>query len=92
MAEGVAVNCPACERAAINPLTSHYGARCLPCTARALAQAPQHHAAATAQRMTTDYSAQLHEAFGVEWEAGHRSVKAWAERIKQFKQHKETHA
>ena len=81
------MNCPACTRAAINPLTSHYGAHCLPCTARALAQAPEHHAAAKAQRMTADYSEQLHAAFGAEWEAGHRSVKAWAERIKAAKQH-----
>ena len=86
------MNCPACTRAAINPLTSQYGAHCLPCTARALAQAPEHHAAAKAQRMTQEYSAQLHEAFGAEWEAGHRSVKAWAERIKAAKQHKEQHA
>ena len=86
------MKCSACERAAINPMTPHYGARCLPCVARAMAQAPQHHAAAQAQRMTADYSAQLHAAFGVEWEAGHRSVKAWAERIKAAKQHKEKHA
>ena len=42
--------------------------------------------------MTADYSAQLHSAFGAEWEAGHRSVKAWAGRIKQFKTAKEAHA
>ena len=82
------MTCPACTRAAINPLTSHYGALCLPCTARALAQSPEHHAAAQARRMTTEYSAQLHAAFGVEWEAGHRSVKAWAERIRAARQHK----
>ena len=86
------MTCIACTRAAINPLTSHYGARCLPCTARALAQASEYHAAFKQQRLTAEYSAQLHAAFGVEWEAGHRSVKAWAERIKAERQHKEPHA
>ena len=82
------MNCPACTRAAINPLTSHYNARCLPCNARALAQSPEYDIAATQQRMTADYWERIHTVFGIEWEAGHRSVKAWAERIRAARHYK----
>ena len=73
-------------------MTGHQHANCLQCKARGIANAQPHFFAAKEQRIDQAYLNALQTVFGVEWEAGHRSVKAWAERIKAAKQHKEQHA
>ncbi len=73
--------CDACTIAATDPRTGHFGNGCKECAARALAGGPDHWESAKAGEITLGYRKALDAAFGNAWEAGHKAVKEWAEKI-----------
>ena len=75
--------CDACQKAELNARTGWYSNGCIECQARALAQEPSHFEAYVAQRYTPNYLARLNKVFGDDWEAGHKQVKRWSQRIKE---------
>jgi hypothetical protein len=68
--------CPDCDRAESHPRTGRFSANCLRCAARALAQSPEFHEAATSGVQTPRYRAALADC-GV----AHESVREWARRL-----------
>ena len=84
--------CTSCLVAEQQPDTGLYQAGCGECAARALAQSPEHHKAATVRRMVPEYRAALARVAGTDkagvCDALHQRVKAWARRIDEFKRHR----
>jgi hypothetical protein len=81
--------CAACVEAEQNPLTGAYRAQCRNCGARALANSPEYHASTVAGAMTPAYAASLRLIFGSERadrDAGHQTVKAWDQAVRQARQ------
>ena len=75
------MNCQACARAKVNPLTGHYMLACRECEARALANSPAMADASLAEAIIPAYRSALQAIFGADWMAGHSQVKVWAEKI-----------
>jgi len=74
-------DCEACAEAETNPRTGMFRAECIECSARALAQGPQHFLSQKAKRILPEYHAALQSVFGEKWREGHDAVKSWAERM-----------
>ena len=73
--------CPDCERADKNPLSGFYQSHCQDCQARQLAHSPAYFDSARDGRMSPTYLAALKYVFREQWQAGHLSVKHYAQRI-----------
>lgn len=75
------MTCPACVIAETNPMTGHYGAGCLNCSARSIAHSPEFKEAGLADALTPGYRSALQTVFGRDWASAHAMVKRWADRI-----------
>ena len=80
MAETDDASCPACAEATANRWSGGaYRADCQECGARALSHSPEYFEGQRTGKMTPAYRQSLVHLFGDEWQAGHYSVKAWAQ-------------
>jgi hypothetical protein len=68
--------------AAANPQSGYYHAGCMECSARMLAQGPEHWEAMAVSQFTPRYAAALKAVFGKQWQQGHERVRAWSKKIK----------
>ena len=75
------MTCAACAIASTDPRTGHFEASCMGCDARALAGGPDYWESAKAGKITPGYRRALAAAFGDGWQAGHHTVKRWAEQM-----------
>jgi hypothetical protein len=76
------IPCPACEEAEGNPMSGHFRAKCLECSARAIAGGPTFWEAAQRQKFTSDYERLMRTQFGESWSTEwHPRVKEWARKM-----------
>lgn len=86
------MTCKACAAALVDPETGHFGALCLECQARSLAQAPAYFEAMAAATFTRTYRQALQVVFGAAWMQGHEAVLAWGRRIEAARKERQRRA
>lgn len=74
-------DCPGCKEAETGGTPHAYYANCASCEARELLRYDDTKQAMAEKRMTPGYRKRLADKFVVGWEAGHKEVKRWWERL-----------
>ena len=77
------MTCDACDKAMKSPTADEFRVGCDECFARALAVTGAHQESKAVGKVTGSYKLALESKFGKKWEAGHKQVKRWSQRIKE---------